>query len=90
MLPQAQRDPQHAAAGQPPARDAVRRDLMYTLTVTRAGRLSIPFRLAAPGELEILEPVKPGQTVRAIYFDDKGNRKEDTVAVTAETATAGL
>ncbi len=73
-----------------PQSDDPRRSLMYTLTVTRAGRLSIPFREAAPGELEILEPVKPGQTVRAIYFDDKGNRKEDTVAVTAETATAGL
>ena len=72
-----------------PQSDAVRRDLIYTLTVTRGGRLSMPYRVVSPTELDITEPVHPGQSVHAIYFDDKGKRKVESFLVTAEMATNG-
>ena len=72
-----------------PQSDAVRRDLMYTLTVTRPGRLSIPYRAISPTELEITGPLKPGSTVQATYFDDKNVRKQESFPVTAATVVNG-
>ncbi len=47
----------------------MRRDLVYTLTVVRPGRLSIPYRTISQTELEILEPLQPGQTVEVWYYE---------------------
>jgi hypothetical protein len=72
-----------------PQSDAVRRDLIYTLTVTRAGRLSMPYRVISPTELEIIEPLKPGSTVQATYFVDKDTRKQEGFPVTAAAVVNG-
>ena len=72
-----------------PQSEAVRRDLIYTLTVARAGRLSMPYRVVSPTELEIIEPLKPGATVQATYFVDKDTRKQESFPVTAATVVNG-
>ena len=50
-----------------PQTEEVRRDLVYTLTVVRPGRLSIPYQALSKTELEILEPLRPGETVEVRY-----------------------
>lgn len=50
-----------------PQSEEVRRDLVYTLTVVRPGRLSLPYRAISKTELEILEPLQPGDTVEVWY-----------------------
>jgi len=47
----------------------LRRDLVYTLTVVRPGRLSMPFRAISQTELEILQPLQPGETVE-VWYDE--------------------
>lgn len=63
--------PRSAEAPSPhiPQTEQVRRDLVYTLTVVRPGRLSIPFRAISKTELEILEPLQSGETVE-VWYDE--------------------
>jgi hypothetical protein len=71
-----------------PQTESVRRDLVYTLTVVRPGRLSLPHRALSKTELEILEPLQPGETVAVVYFDARG-RQTETLPITAAMLTAG-
>ena len=55
--------PRSAAVPSPhiPQTEAVRRDLIYTLTVVRPGRLSIPYQPLSKTELEIIGPLAPAR-----------------------------
>jgi len=70
--------PRSAAVPSPhiPQTDAVRRDLVYTLTVVRPGRLSVPCRAVSKTELELLEPPAAGRPVEVWYWDAGGRRVE--------------
>jgi len=70
--------PRSASVAPPhiPQTEQVRRDLVYTLTVVRPGRLSIPFRALSKTELEIIEPLRPGQAVEVLYHDARGRQAE--------------
>ncbi len=82
--------PQSAAVPPPhiPQTEEVRRDLVYTLTVIRPGRLSIPHRMISKTELEVLEPLRTGQSVEVLYYDSNGRRVE-RFAISAEILTQG-
>lgn len=60
-----------------------RRDLIYTLTVVRPGRLSIPYRMISHTELEILESLQPGETVE-VWYDELA--REDVLGPPLEFA----
>jgi hypothetical protein len=82
--------PRSAAVTPPhiPQSEEVRRDLVYTLTVIRPGRLSIPHRMLSKTELEILDPLRPGQAVEVVYYD-AGGRRVERFAMSAEILTQG-
>jgi hypothetical protein len=71
-----------------PQTEAVRRDLVYILTVVRPGRLSLPYRTLSKIELEILEPLPAGETVAVTYFDARG-RQMETFPLTAGMLALG-
>ncbi|MBL7039439.1 MAG: right-handed parallel beta-helix repeat-containing protein [Pirellulaceae bacterium] len=66
----------------------VRRDMVYTLTVLRPGRLSLPHRFLSKTELEILEPVHAGDAFEVRYRDASG-RRQIALTVTAQMLSAG-
>ena len=68
--------------------DHARRDMVYTLTVVRPGRLSLPHRFLPQSGLEILAPVRPGQVVEVWYDDDNGQRKA-TFPISARMLSVG-
>ena len=81
----------------------MRRDLVYTLTVVRPGRLSLPYRAISKTELEILEPLRPGETVEVWYYEptgpdgrrpplrdrDRATRRVERFPISAELLTLG-
>ena len=71
-----------------PQTEEVRRDLVYTLTVVRPGRLSIPYQSLSKTELEILEPLRPGETVEVRYYEAAGPRV-DRFPISAAMLTRG-
>ena len=70
--------PQSTAVPAPhiPQTEQVRRDLVYTLTVVRPGRLSIPYQAISRTELEVLEPLQPGETVEVWYYESPSRGRE--------------
>jgi hypothetical protein len=72
-----------------PQGEAIRRDLIYTLTVVRPGRLSLPYRALSKSEFEILEPPPAGQSIEITYCDARG-RQVERFPVTAAMLAVGL
>ena len=68
--------------------DEARRDVVYTLTVVRPGRLSLPYRFLSESELEILAPVRPDDVVE-VRYDASGGREKATFPISAEMLSAG-
>ena len=72
-----------------PQTDAIRRALVYTLTVVRPGRLSLPYRALSKTEFELLQPPPAGQSVEISYYDARG-RQVERFPIPAAMLTAGL
>ena len=71
-----------------PQAEPIRRDLIYTLTVVRPGRLSLPYRALGKTEFEILEPPPADQSIEITYYDARGRRAE-RFPVTAAMISTG-